>query len=612
LKKIRVRLGAPGLLILATISAALALVMWSHRAKPSAATPNDIATLRSLQARVQAAARKASPAIVAIKGAEPGDDKPHLYQPYASGVIISADGLVLSQFHVSHRYAWNSGESVRSRKPGERTKVVLNDGRELQAELLGADVSYDFSLLQLPGPGPYPYVPLAHETKVRSGDWVLKLGHPIGYRRDRPPVVRLGRVLLLGDGVFVTDCNITGGDSGGPFVDLDGELVGMVGNSEIPPGLKTTAIPLPEMLFSCDAISIIQRHIPSMLQRKISPDDISVRKERYERVVNAKDILPVDKWTQGATTALAFRNISGPATPSVVEIRDANGRQVATGTIVAPDGWILTLASLLPTEPKCRLPDRKVVSARVAGVNPEFDLALLKVPASNLHPTKWASNGPGTMAGAILAAPSASPTQARPLLGVGIVSVTARDLPGPFPKQREHPKVRAEEPRLGGMPTAQGFRLDTIDAAIVNAGIRQNDILVSIGERPIRTQEAVTSVADGHRPGERVVVREIRDMKPLSFSLALGAKPLTWSKPYADFPTLFEHDMPLLPSQCGGPVFDLDGKAVGITVFRGEYGCMAIPANCIQRLLPELQSGKSAVNRRNAPGKHRTGKHQMG
>src|SRR5262249_14680229 len=148
----------------------------------------------------------------------PLDDQPRRFQHYASGVIITADGIVLSQFHVSHRHPWNGNprEPVRSHRPGERTTVILSDGRKIQAELLGADMTYDFSLLRLLEPGPYPSVPLEPKGEVRLGDWVLKLGHPLGYRRDRPAVVRLGRVLCQEGDLFVTDCNIAGGDSGGP------------------------------------------------------------------------------------------------------------------------------------------------------------------------------------------------------------------------------------------------------------------------------------------------------------------------------------------------------------------------------------------------------------
>jgi hypothetical protein len=64
-----------------------------------------------------------------------------------------------------------------------------------------------------------------------------------------------------------------------------------------------------------------------------------------------------------------------------------------------------------------------------------------------------------------------------------------------------------------------------------------------------------------------------------------------------DFPTVFEHDTPLLIQECGGPIVGLDGKSLGINIAPvGPHGCMALPADCIQRLLPDLKSGKLVAN----------------
>ncbi len=48
--------------------------------------------------------------------------------------------------------------------------------------------------------------------------------------------------------------------------------------------------------------------------------------------------------------------------------------------------------------------------------------------------------------------------------------------------------------------------------------------------------------------------------------------------------------MPLTPDECGGPVVDLAGEVVGITLYSGDYGCMAIPGDCVKQLLPVLKS----------------------
>ena len=57
-----------------------------------------------------------------------------------------------------------------------------------------------------------------------------------------------------------------------------------------------------------------------------------------------------------------------------------------------------------------------------------------------------------------------------------------------------------------------------------------------------------------------------------------------------DFPAVFEHDIPLLLDECGGPVIDLDGRAVGMTIARvAQHGCMAIPSDVIPGLVSRLK-----------------------
>ena len=51
----------------------------------------------------------------------------------------------------------------------------------------------------------------------------MAIGHPLGYRPGRPPVVRIGRMLMNLANLIQTDCPLVGGDSGGPLLDLDGQ-----------------------------------------------------------------------------------------------------------------------------------------------------------------------------------------------------------------------------------------------------------------------------------------------------------------------------------------------------------------------------------------------------
>jgi len=131
-----------------------------------------------------------------------------------SGVIVSADGYVLSAAHVTVA-------------PNRRVTVLLADGRALRGRTLGLNRGLDASMLKIDGKGPFPFRPLARPKDVRTGDWCLALGHPGGFQRDRPPVVRLGRVIRTESGFVQTDCTLVGGDSGGPLFDLSGNVIGI-------------------------------------------------------------------------------------------------------------------------------------------------------------------------------------------------------------------------------------------------------------------------------------------------------------------------------------------------------------------------------------------------
>ncbi len=561
-------------------------------------TPANRDSLGSLQERVQAVSRRVMPAVVAVEEAEAaspsGTEKPRVSRHYASGVIITEDGLILSQFHVSHRL---NHDPVTSRQPGERTMVILSDGRKIEAELLGADMTFDLSLLRLLEPGPYPHVPLDPAASVDLGDWVLKLGHPqsLGYRRDRPPVVRLGRVLFQNRDIFVTDCFITGGDSGGPFFDIEGRLVGIIDGVTVPAKLEGTLSNHRQRAarsgpFSGRTNRFIQQRLDEMLRGEMIPDDQRARDKFDEKSflrAGDDDILPREQWTQGKATAKAFRDVVRDSRPSVVSILDEADHDVAQGTIVGPSGWIVTMASTLPAGPNCRLSDGRVVAAQVVGMDPAFDLALLKVPVTGLRAVHWAEKPP-PVAGTILAATGISEVP----LGIGVVSVPRRNLLGPFPTRVARPTIPAARLGLRGKPTAEGFVAGDIWGTAAEAGLRRKDVILAIADTKIRDDRDIAKCAIGLREGERVPVILMRDGQRQELTLELDGMPLTDSRPYAaDFPTLFEHDMPLLPVQCGGPAVDLDGEAVGITMYRCQYGCVAIPADCIERLLPELKSG---------------------
>lgn len=141
-------------------------------------------------------------------------------QSLGSGFIISNDGYVLTNNHVVE---------------GADTVIVrLNDRREFEAEVIGADARSDVALLKIEA-SDLPVAQLADSDAVEPGQWVVAIGSPFGfdYSVTAGIVSAVGR--SLPDESYVpfiqTDVAINPGNSGGPLFNLDGEVVGI--NSQI-------------------------------------------------------------------------------------------------------------------------------------------------------------------------------------------------------------------------------------------------------------------------------------------------------------------------------------------------------------------------------------------
>ena len=134
---------------------------------------------------------------------------------FGSGVIISADGLVLTAGHV-----------MASPDRGQY-EVTLSSGRRVKARSLGKNLNTDAGMLQILEAGEYPFVKLNRALNQELGSWVVSLGHSGGWELGRTAPVRTGRILSQLNHQILTDAVLIGGDSGGPLFNLDGELIGI-------------------------------------------------------------------------------------------------------------------------------------------------------------------------------------------------------------------------------------------------------------------------------------------------------------------------------------------------------------------------------------------------
>jgi hypothetical protein len=141
----------------------------------------------------------------------------------------------------------------------------------------------------------------------------------------------------------------------------------------------------------------------------------------------------------------------------------------------------------------------------------------------------------------------------------------------------------------------RGYWVEFVDGRAADAGIQPGDVLLSIGGHAVRGHADLARCIDGRWAGEPVKVELLRAGRRLEVTMLLRANgEPRYSVRNDRFPTVFEHDAPLHADECGGPVLDLEGNALGITIARVPQGCLAIPGDCIENLLPDLKSGKFA------------------
>lgn len=138
----------------------------------------------------------------------------------ASGTIISADGYVVTNYHVVD----NANEIY----------VRLQDRREFPAKVIGSDAGTDLALLKIDAKN-LPYLNYANSDQIKVGEWVLAIGSPFGFENTVTVGVVSATGRSLGSERYVpfiqTDTAINPGNSGGPLLNLKGEIVGI--NSQI-------------------------------------------------------------------------------------------------------------------------------------------------------------------------------------------------------------------------------------------------------------------------------------------------------------------------------------------------------------------------------------------
>ncbi len=144
-------------------------------------------------------------------------------QSLGSGFLISADGYVVTNNHVVTPQG--------AKGTVEEITVIMPDGSEYEAELVGKDTDSDLAVLKIDGDKPFPFVKFGDSNAARAGDWVVAIGNPFGLGGTVTSGIISSVLRTAGAGAYdrfiQTDAAINRGNSGGPLFDMHGNVIGI-------------------------------------------------------------------------------------------------------------------------------------------------------------------------------------------------------------------------------------------------------------------------------------------------------------------------------------------------------------------------------------------------
>ncbi|MFM8557988.1 MAG: DegQ family serine endoprotease [Betaproteobacteria bacterium] len=353
------------------------------------------------------------------RGRGPGDEVP---RGVGSGFIISADGFLLTNHHVV--------------EGADEIYVTFTDKREMRGRLVGSDRRTDVALVKVEATE-LPHLPIGNPTRLRVGEWVMAIGSPFGLDNTVTAGIVSAKGRDTGDYLpFIqTDVAVNPGNSGGPLLNLAGEVVGI--NSQIysrTGGFMgiSFAIPIDEAMRVADQL------------------------RDTGRVTRGRIGVGIAEVTKDVAEALGLQRVSGALVRSVEAGSPAEKGGVEVGDIITRfDGRPIERSSDLPRLVGGTRPGTQV-TMQVWRKGTNRDLALT---VAELEPDRAARAGN-----------RGAPAEGQERSATNMLGVTVSDISD---DRRQQLRIR------------QGILVDAADGAAARAGIRQGDIILALNNQDI-------------------------------------------------------------------------------------------------------------------------------
>jgi len=339
-----------------------------------------------------------------------------------SGFIISGDGYLLTNHHVVDG--------------ADEIYVTLTDKREFKGKLIGSDRRTDIALVKIEA-GNLPRLPIGDSARLRVGEWVVAIGSPFGLDNT----VTAGIVSAKGrdTGEYLpfiqTDVAVNPGNSGGPLLNMRGEVVGI--NSQIysrTGGFMgiSFAIPIDEAMRVADQL------------------------KKHGRVVRGRIGVGIAEVTKDVAEPLGMPRAAGALVRSVDPTGPAERGGLQVGDIILKfDGKSIDKASDLPRIVGSTGPGSKV-DVQVWRKGETRDL---QITVGEMEPERSASAGrtPGAKPGGEPSATNA--------LGLAVSDIS--------------------EDRKAQLRIKNGVVVDAVDGAAARAGLRPGDVILSLDNQDV-------------------------------------------------------------------------------------------------------------------------------
>lgn len=481
-----------------------------------------------------------------------------------SGVVVRKDGLIMTAAHVCH--------------PHKIYQVIFPDGRQCTARGLGRIGSVDAALMKIDSAGTYPCAEMGWSSSMHIGETCISIAYPGTFEHGQP-VVRVGYVADTSSGRRVSRMRTTAlmepGDSGGPVFDLLGRVIGVCSSVTLPLD-NNYEVPV-------DAFRKYWAALMKPVDYTSLPDTEPVPADPlYERTRQAllSDVTHHD--------ALA-KKMSGTCVRLQSKMRDS--LSFAMGTIISVDrkkSFIISKSSVIGEQPVIRS-DKRHIPLKVIARDSANDMVILeagrRIKGGISRDRSFMSAVKFDDLGSMLVSVFPDTIASR----ASVVGSMELSLPR-----------KASAGQLGVNVAAKN---DTIfissvatNTAASDARLMAGDKVISINGESFHSPESFSKGLVRYDPGDGITLVGMRNDSLFTINITLRKRIIEKhiANQFTDgrssrrdgFAHAFIHDARIKPQECGGPVFDADGKFRGINIARtSRTSSVAIPAPAVWRFV---------------------------